>query len=83
MFKNGDVLGNTPMIKINYKFRGKMNYVYVKLEYFSLTGSIKDRVAYYMINNAKKRGELKERNANNRSYKWKYRNSISSFRKLL
>ena len=58
MFKNGDVLGNTPMIKINYKFRGKMNYVYVKLEYFSLTGSIKDRVAYYMINNAKKRGEL-------------------------
>ena len=59
MFKSGDVLGNTPMIKINYKFRGKMNYVYVKLEYFSLTGSIKDRVAYYMINNAKKRGELR------------------------
>lgn len=59
MFKNGDVLGNTPMVKINYKFRGKMNYVYFKLEYFSLTGSIKDRVAYYMINNAKERGELK------------------------
>ena len=59
MFKNGDVFGNTPMIKIYYKFREKMNFVYVKLEYFSLTGSIKDRVAYYMINNAKERGELK------------------------
>ena len=59
MFKSGDVLGNTPMIKINYKFRGKMNYVYVKLEYFSLTGSIKDRVAYYMINNAKKKRRTK------------------------
>ena len=59
MFKSGDVLGNTPMIKINYKFKGKMNNVYVKLEYFSLTGSIKDRVAYYMINNAKKRGKLR------------------------
>ena len=59
MFKNGDVFGNTPMIKINYKYNGKINNVYVKLEFFSLTGSIKDRVAYYMINNAKERGELK------------------------
>ena len=59
MFKNGDVFGNTPMIKINYKYNGKINNVYVKLEFFSLTGSIKDRVAYYMINNAKKRGKLR------------------------
>ena len=38
MFKNGDVFGNTPMIKINYKYNGKINNVYVKLEFFSLTG---------------------------------------------
>ena len=54
------VIGNTPMIKINYKFKGKERYVYTKLEYYNLTGSIKDRVAYYIIKNAKERGNLKD-----------------------
>jgi len=53
-------IGNTPMIKINYEYNGKNKYIYTKLEYYNLTGSIKDRVAYYIINNAKKRGDLKE-----------------------
>ena len=61
MFENGYVIGNTPMIKINYKYNGKVNKVYSKLEYFNVTGSIKDRVAFYIINNAIKRGELKEK----------------------
>lgn len=50
---------NTPMISVRYRYKGKENNVYVKLEYFSLTGSIKDRVVYYIIKNAEKRGELK------------------------
>ena len=53
-------IGNTPMIKIAYTYKGKQNNIYAKLEYFNLTGSIKDRVAYYIIQNAKKRGELKD-----------------------
>jgi len=53
-------IGNTPMIKINYEYKGKNKYIYTKLEYYNLTGSIKDRVAYYIINNAIKTGELKE-----------------------
>lgn len=53
-------IGNTPMIKINYEYKGKNRYIYTKLEYYNLTGSIKDRVAYYIINNAIKRGKLKE-----------------------
>lgn len=53
-------IGNTPMIKIDYEYKGKHSYLYTKLEYYNLTGSIKDRVAFYIINNAKKRGELKE-----------------------
>lgn len=60
MFKKGNTIGNTPMIKINYEYKGISKYIYTKLEYYNLTGSIKDRVAYYMINNAKKRGELEE-----------------------
>lgn len=54
------LIGNTPMIKLNYKYNGKIKSIYIKLEYYNLTGSIKDRVAYYIIKNAKKRGELKD-----------------------
>ena len=60
MFKKGNVIGSTPMIKINYEYKGKRRYVYTKLEYYNLTGSIKDRAVYYIIENAIKRGELKE-----------------------
>lgn len=60
MFKKNEGIGNTPMIKINYKYNNKIKSIYSKLEYYNLTGSIKDRVAYYIINNAKRRGTLKE-----------------------
>ena len=50
----------TPLIKINYKFEGKEKYFYAKLESYNLTGSIKDKVAYYIINEAYKNGELKQ-----------------------
>lgn len=53
-------IGNTPMIKINYEYKGKERYIYSKLEYYNLTGSIKDRVVYYIINNAIKREKLAE-----------------------
>ena len=58
--RNHTLIGNTPMIKIKYKYKGKENYVYVKLEMYNITGSIKDRVAYYIIKNAKEKGNLKE-----------------------
>ena len=57
MFKT---IGNTPMIKITYKNKENINYIYAKLEAYNLTGSIKDRVAYYIINNAKERGVLQD-----------------------
>ena len=38
----------------------KHNFVYVKLEQYNITGSIKDRIAYYMIKKAKKEGLLPE-----------------------
>ena len=53
-------VGNTPVIKINYKYQGKENFIFAKLEAFNLSGSIKDRVAYYIIKEAYKRGELKK-----------------------
>ena len=54
------LVGNTPMIKINYEYNGKNKYVYTKLEYYNLTGSIKDRVAEYIVKNAINTGKLRE-----------------------
>ena len=54
------LIGNTPMIKINYEIEGKIKSIYTKLEYYNLTGSIKDRMAYYIIEEAKKSDVLKD-----------------------
>ena len=48
-----DKIGNTPLIKISDK-------IYAKAELFNPTGSIKDRPASYIINDAEKRGVLKK-----------------------
>jgi len=53
-------IGNTPLIKIKYKYNGKENYIYTKLESYNITGSIKDRVAYYIIKKAYDEGNLKK-----------------------
>jgi len=53
-------IGNTPLIRIKYKYNGKEDYIYTKLESYNITGSIKDRVAYYIINQAYKNGKLKK-----------------------
>lgn len=60
MLEKLNTIGNTPMIKINYEYKGRKSYVYTKLEYYNLSGSIKDRVGFYIIKNAKERGDLKE-----------------------
>ncbi len=56
----GIKLGDTPIIKIRYRYEGKENEIYAKMEIYNITGSIKDRVAYYMINDAYKQGKLKK-----------------------
>lgn len=53
-------IGNTPLVKIKYQYNQKINYIYAKLESYNLTGSIKDRTAYYIITKAKEREDLKD-----------------------
>ena len=53
-------IGNTPLIRIKYKYNGKEDFIYAKLESYNITGSIKDRVAYYMLKKAYEIGELKK-----------------------
>lgn len=54
------LIGNTPMIKIKVKYKKKIVNVFAKLEYYNYTGSIKDRLAYYIINESYKDKSLKE-----------------------
>ena len=55
-----ELIGNTPIVKLN-KLVGK-DYadIYVKLEYFNPGGSVKDRPALYMIEKAEEDGKLKK-----------------------
>ena len=55
-----ELIGSTPMVKLN-KLVGKDDaQVYVKLEFFNPGSSVKDRIALSMIENAEKAGFLKE-----------------------
>ena len=56
-----DLIGNTPLVEVGHieeKF-GLKARILVKLEYFNATGSIKDRVAKAMIEDAEEKGILK------------------------
>ena len=48
------LVGNTPMIKINYEYEGKQGSMYSKLEFYNYSGSIKDRIALYLIQKEKR-----------------------------
>lgn len=56
-----DLIGNTPLLELsNYnRTHGLEATVIAKLEYFNPAGSVKDRVALSMINDAEQRGILK------------------------
>ena len=54
------LIGNTPMIKVNYEYEGKQGSIYTKLEFYNYSGSIKDRMAFYIITKERKNGNLKE-----------------------
>ena len=56
----GKLIGNTPMIKIDYEYDGKQSSMYTKLEYYNYTGSIKDRIALYIIENERRNGNLND-----------------------
>ena len=56
----GKLVGNTPMIKIDYVYEGKKGSIYSKIEYYNYSGSIKDRIALYIIEKEKERGNLKD-----------------------
>ncbi len=55
-----NLIGNTPMIKINYEYEGKIGSIYTKLEFYNYSGSIKDRIALHIIESELENGNLKK-----------------------
>ena len=55
-----DLIGNTPIIKLNNLVDKDSAEVYVKLEKYNLGGSVKDRAALGMIEKAEREGKLKK-----------------------
>lgn len=54
-----DAIGNTPLIRINNVVEDDCADLYVKAEYLNPGGSVKDRMALYVLEDAEKRGLLK------------------------
>lgn len=46
------LVGNTPMVEISYLYKGKPGRIFAKCEHYNLTGSIKDRMALYVLQQA-------------------------------
>ncbi len=46
------LVGNTPMLALQYDYKGVLGEIYVKCEHYNLTGSVKDRMALYILQQA-------------------------------
>lgn len=55
-----DVIGNTPLVKLNHVVSDTPGEVFAKLEFLNPMGSSKDRIARYMIEKAEKEGKIKK-----------------------
>ncbi len=53
------LIGNTPILAIRYKYKGEERVIYAKAENLNMTGSIKDRMAFFILHNAYDKGILK------------------------
>lgn len=53
-----NMIGNTPLLEISFTYKDEPRKIYAKAEYLNLTGSIKDRVAYYIMRKAYETGAI-------------------------
>ncbi|MBE0647206.1 MAG: cysteine synthase family protein [Bacteroidales bacterium] len=52
------MIGNTPMLSVDFKFKGEKRRLFAKAENMNMTGSIKDRMAFHILRKAMERKEL-------------------------
>ena len=52
-------VGRTPLVRLNRLTRDVTPPIYVKVEWYGATGSLKDRIYLHMFERAEARGELR------------------------
>jgi len=52
------MIGNTPLLAIDFRYRGSNRVIHAKCEHLNLTGSIKDRMALHILRRACESCEL-------------------------
>ena len=52
------LIGNTPLLAIDYEFQGRRRTIFAKCEHMNLTGSIKDRMALHILRRAHAEGQI-------------------------
>ncbi len=52
------MIGNTPLLAIRFRFRGKERVIYAKAEHLNMTGSIKDRMAFHILKKGYQDGRI-------------------------
>ncbi|MBK7214525.1 MAG: cysteine synthase family protein [Bacteroidales bacterium] len=53
------IVGNSPLLVISFLYKGEPRQIYAKMEQFNITGSIKDRMALYVLQKAYETGQIK------------------------
>lgn len=53
-----NLIGNTPLLEIHFVYGGKRRRIYAKAESINLTGSIKDRMAFFVLQQAYANGQI-------------------------
>lgn len=54
------LVGNTPLLAIDLRYRGERRRIYAKHESLSLTGSVKDRMALFVLEQAYREGRIRQ-----------------------
>jgi cysteine synthase len=53
------IVGNSPLLVISFRYKGEPRTIYAKIEQFNITGSIKDRMALFVLQRAYETGQIK------------------------
>ncbi|HMS32860.1 MAG TPA: cysteine synthase family protein [Ignavibacteria bacterium] len=56
----GHMIGNTPLLEIEFTYKNKLRKIYAKYESLNMTGSIKDRMAFHILKDSYEKGLIKK-----------------------